>query len=518
MGSERRGAKAFAVKLFANCRVYAFEPASRTYAVRDAVLVDGTRFAGFDESLAGAGVDRIDLGGACVLPAFADCHVHLTDTGYMLGGRDLGGVRSAAEFEAGIAALPVERFVLAGNYDESRWLDNASATAQPLNSHLPEALAMCVRVDGHSCLVNRKTLAHLNLEAHLPGLECDADGIPTGRLFLDANWLAQSRFFGQLPVAERRAAERRAGELALREGAVHLHVQLVGFGDRDAYAAEIDALRSLPGLEIYPKICECNPALANSLGLPFVGGDVFLDGSIGSGTAALSAPYCMGAFTDGAASCGRLAHSDAELEAYFSAAERLGISAGVHAIGDRAIEQCVMTWDRVLGGKASPRNRHFIEHFEMATPAHIARCAQLGIYLSMQPQFDADWGGEGGMYEARLGTQRMRSMNALGSALRAGAILCGGDDSPVCRLSPLAGMAAACAHHTESERLTPLEALTMYTHDAARLGHAESHAGALAPGYDADFVVLDRDAPGDGSFAAARVLQTWVDGACVYSS
>jgi predicted amidohydrolase YtcJ len=504
------------VKLFVNCRAYAFDAVSRTYTVRNALLVDGPRFAGFDASLAGAGVERIDLGGACVVPAFADCHVHLTDTGYMAGARDLGNVRSAAEFEARIAALPRERFVVAGGYDESRWLDGACAGAQPLDAHLPDVFALCVRVDGHSCLVNRKTLAYLRLDAQLAGLERDAAGTPTGRLFLEANWLAQSRFFAQLPAGERGAAERRAAELALREGAVHLHVQLVGFESRDAYAAEIEALRSLPGLKIYPKICERDPALARSFGLPFIGGDVFLDGSIGSGTAAVTTPYCNAPFSDGAGSCGRLALDDAAVSAYFGEAERLGVSAGVHAIGDRAIEQCVATWERVLGGKPSPRNRHFIEHFELATPAQVARCAHLGIYLSMQPQFDADWGGDGGMYESRLGTQRMRAMNALGSASRAGAVLCGGDDSPVCRLSPLAGMAAACAHHTARERLGPLQALTMYTYDAARLGHAEAHAGALAPGYDADFVVLDRDAPLDGSFAAAHVVQTWASGECVY--
>ncbi|MBC5800956.1 MAG: amidohydrolase family protein [Candidatus Eremiobacteraeota bacterium] len=504
------------MKLFVNCRAYAFDALSRTYTVQKALLVDGARFGGFDESLAGVGVERIDLEGACVVPAFADCHVHLTDTGYMAGARDLGRVRSAAEFEARIGALPRERFVVAGGYDESRWVDGASAGASPLDVHLPEAFAMCVRVDGHSCLVNRKTLAHLGLDAQLPGLERDAAGTPTGRLFLEANWLAQSRFFAQLPIAERRAAERRAGELALREGAVHLHAQLLGFDGRDAYAAEIDALRSLPGLKIYPKICERDPALARSFGLPYIGGDVFLDGSIGSGTAAVTTPYCSAPFGDGATPIGRLALDDADVAAYFSQAERLGVSAGVHAIGDRAIEQCLATWEQVLDGKASPRNRHFIEHFEIATREQIARCARLGIYLSMQPQFDADWGGDGGMYEARLGPQRMRAMNALGSAVRAGATVCGGDDSPVCRLSPLAGMAAACAHHTASERLAPLQALTMYTYDAARLGHAESHAGVLAPGYDADFVVLDRDAPSDGSFAEARVAQTWANGERVY--
>ena len=92
----------------------------------------------------------------------------------------------------------------------------------------------------------------------------------------------------------------------------------------------------------------------------------------------------------------------------------------------------------------------------------------------------------------------------------------GGDDSPVCRLSPLAGMAAACAHHNPAERLTPLQALTMYTCDAARFGHAEGHTGRLAPGYDADLAVLDRDPFAGAPFAATHVLETWRAGEPVY--
>jgi hypothetical protein len=203
--------------------------------------------------------------------------------------------------------------------------------------------------------------------------------------------------------------------------------------------------------------------------------------------------------------------------AYFAEAEALGISAGVHAIGDRAIEQCIAAWERVLGGRPSARNRHFIEHFELATPDQIERCVRLGLFLSMQPQFDAAWGAPGGMYETRLGSERARSMNALRSALEAGAVLCGGDDSPVCPLSPLSGMAAACEHNVSGERLSPLDALTMYTYDAARLAHAEGTTGALAPGLAADFVVLDRD-PFDGApFARTQVLETWMNGERVYS-
>ncbi|MBV9278273.1 MAG: amidohydrolase family protein [Candidatus Eremiobacteraeota bacterium] len=245
--------------------------------------------------------------------------------------------------------------------------------------------------------------------------------------------------------------------------------------------------------------------------MPFVGGDVFLDGSIGSCTAAVSEPF-IGANNEGS---GELNFDDGELFEYFAEAERLGIAAGVHAIGDRAIEQCVSTWERVLAGRRAER-RHFIEHFEIARQDHIERCARLGIHLSMQPQFDLLWGGAGSMYEQRLGSRRMRSMNALGRALRAGAVLCGGSDSPVCELSPLLGMHAAVHHHEPQERLTPSEALTMYTHNAARLAQVENQTGILAPGFAADFVVLDRDPIEDGDFASAVVMQTWSDGELIY--
>nr|MDQ2681633.1 amidohydrolase family protein [Candidatus Eremiobacteraeota bacterium] len=372
---------------------------------------------------------------------------------------------------------------------------------------------MLTRIDGHSCIVNRKTFAWLDLSAQTEGVQLDAGGVPTGKLSLSANWQAQSAFFAALPIELKRAAEKRATDLALSHGALHLHAQLVGF-KRDEYACEIDALRALPA-KWYPKICEPDPELAYELGLPFIGGDVFLDGSIGSCTAAVTEPFLI-AVDGGKPGNGSLKYSDEELYAYFAKAEKLGISAGVHAIGDRAIEQCIATWERVLDRAPRSNTRHFIEHFEIARPDHIERCINLGIYLSMQPQFDALWGGQGRMYDRRLGTERMRSMNALGRIQAAGGALCGGDDSPVCRLDPLAGMQAAAGHHEPTECLSPQQALTMYTYNAARLGQVETETGILAPGYAADFVLLDRD-PLDGAhFSDCTVLQTWSNGTRVF--
>ncbi len=485
---------------------YSYDPSNETWSGFDGILVADGTIVSTRAADAGAGVPVVDLGGRALYPAFADCHVHLTDTGLFLGEHDLASVRDAVAFAKHIAALPRGAFVVAGNYDESSWTDGGLASAAPLDAYFPDAFAMAVRVDGHSCVLNRKALAFADLPPGTAGIERDHNGEPTGRLALAANWRAQAAILNALPAAEKRAADRRATALALREGALHLHVQLVGLGSRDAYANEIAAMREAGPAKWHPKICERDPALAKELGLPYVGGDVFLDGSIGSGTAAVSEPY------HDRAGRGTLMRTDDEVEAYFGEAERLGISAGVHAIGDRAIEQCLATWEKVLGGKPSPRNRHFIEHFEIATRDHIARAARLGIFLSMQPQFDGLWGHPGGMYDARLGAPRARTMNALASAKRAGATLAGGDDSPVCSLSPLAGMRAATRHHNPSEALSVQDALLMYTYDAARFGHAETHTGRLAPGYAADFVMLEGDPIASGSFDGVRVAQTWSGG------
>ena len=498
-------------RLLDNARVYRFDPRQLRFIRHNGIVIQDGRILSLDPSDAGAGVDYVDMAGATILPAFADAHVHLTDTGYFLGARDLSAARSYAEFFDAVARIPDDGgVVFAGQYDDARWDDGRNADARPLERFHAGARAMLVRIDGHSCVVNRAALSWLALPAHSEGIELDADGAPTGRLTLRANWSAQRRFLEAMPLPQRRAAERAAVELALSRGALHLHAQLYGFR-REQYQREIDELRALPA-RIYPKVCEPDPALAIELGLRYVGGDVMLDGSLGSRTAALAQPYT------GEKTRGSLRFSDDDLHAYFSEAERLGIAAGVHAIGDAAIEQCIATWERVLNGRPSPNaTRHFIEHFECASAEHIRACARMGIYLSVQPLFDAAWGGSGGMYEQRLGTRRMRAMNAFADAVRAGAVLCGGDDAPVCPLDPLAGMQAMLEHHEAPQRLAIDQALAAYTLNPARLVYAEGETGRLAPGFAADLVVLDRDPFESESFRSCRVLETWKAGEVVFT-
>ncbi len=499
------------MRAFVNGTILAFEPARRQWERHHALVIDGATVVSLDARRIGAGVERIDLAGATIVPAFADCHVHLTDTGLKSGDRDFSDVGSAGAFVARVAALPRTGFVVAGRFDDAAWSDGRASPAV-LDALHGDAIAMLVRVDGHCSLLSRAALAFVALDPATAGIERAPDGSATGRLFLEANWRAQAAIIAALPGAEKRAADARATAAALAAGALHLHVQLVGLGDTAAYASEIEQLPAAGAARWYPKICDLDPRIAHALHLPFVGGDVFLDGSIGSSTAAVSEPFC------GGGGSGVLMLSDAQVEDYFGTAEALGLSAGVHAIGDRAIEQCLATWERVLGGRPRSRGRHFIEHFEIARADHIERAARLGLFLSMQPQFDAAWGGSGGMYERRLGVERARSMNRLKSALRAGAVVVGGADSPVCRLAPLAGMQAACDHHVPAERLDPGEALAMYTYDAARFGHAEARTGTLTPGRAADFVILDGDPLAGSRFDGLRVRETWSSGVQVFAA
>jgi predicted amidohydrolase YtcJ len=480
-----------------NGRVYRYDGESRRFVRERSVLIDDDRVLGYGIDPAGLTVRRIDLDGATVVPGFTDAHVHLAQTGATTGPRSLAHVTTYDRYSATIAQVPEEfGVVYAGGYDDARWSDGKIADSAPLEREHADALAMVVRVDGHSSIVNSKTLRWLDLPPEIEGVERGDDGAPTGRLFLAANWNAQSTFAAQMPEQAQRAYERSAAELARSRGITSLHAQLLG-RTRDQYAADVHFLRTLP-VRVHPKICETDASIAAELGLPYVGGDVFLDGSIGSCTAALSQPYC-GERGDGA-----LRFSDEEVVAYLEGAEARGISAGVHAIGDRAIDQFIRAAQRVLGGKPSPRGtHHFIEHFEMPHHEHIGACASMQLHLSMQPQFQATWGGMGGMYDDRLGLARRERMNPLRAILEAGALVCGGSDAPVCALDPLAGMHAACTAQEPEQCLRPHEALALYTVNADAFGDTA---------HPTDVVVLDRDPLDGAAFSDCSVLHTVIGG------
>jgi predicted amidohydrolase YtcJ len=262
-------------------------------------------------------------------------------------------------------------------------------------------------------------------------------------------------------------------------------------------------------VHVVSKTCTTNVNKAKQLGRRVFGGDIFVDGSLGSHTAALSEDY------HDAAGRGLLYLNRDQLSELFLEAAQAGLSPGVHAIGDDAIEQAIAAWEKVFAKRGSFEGlRPWIDHFELARPDHIHRAARMGILLSMQPAFDHLWGGDGGMYEQRLGPARAKTMNLFREAKRAGCTICCGSDSPVTRLSALLGIHAMVNHHIEQERFSVDEALRCYTSDAAALSFSEGRCGRLAAGLAADFTVLEKplESIAPETIKNARVLMTVVDG------
>lgn len=453
-----------------------------------------------------ADVRVVDCKSATIVPGFFDCHVHMTDTGLLAGDHDLSACATVAELVRRAAALD-GAMVYAGNYEEQRLDERRPPTARELDAAFGDRAVLLTRVDGHSCVANSAALALAGVDAH-DGIERSDDGRPTGRLRGPANYAAQSAFFRSLPDEAKRDADRRAAGIALRAGITTAHNVIVGEEPLEALEEQYRRDRQLP-LRVISKSCTTDVRKASRLGGRIFGGDIFIDGSIGSRTAAVEQGY-----RDGEGR-GLLYVDRAQLFELFDEAAEHQLSLGVHAIGDRAIEEAIAAWEAVIAKRGSLRGvRPSIDHFEVAHPDQIARAARCGALLSVQPAFDHLWGGRDGMYAERFGPERALAMNAFKTAKRLGCVLCGGSDSPVTEFSALRGIQSLVTHHVASERLTVLEALRAYCADAARLSFDEGRLGVLAPGMEADFVVLERplDAVEPAKIADVAVLATVIAG------
>jgi hypothetical protein len=244
------------------------------------------------------------------------------------------------------------------------------------------------------------------------------------------------------------------------------------------------------------------------LGLPSIGGDLPVDGSIGARTAAVMAPYADSPGN------GITYHADDELVAFFRAGHMAGLQVGVHAIGDRAIEQVITVWERVYTALDSRDRRHFrarrhrVEHFEMASAAQVERAAMLGLAVSVQPTFDRSWGEPGGLYDTGLGWERAATMNPFRMMIERGIEVGAGSDSPITPFDPVLSILACETHHDVAQRLSRFEAIRMHTAGGARLGHQEDKKGALGPGTHADMAVFDADLMSVESVESLRPILT----------
>lgn len=454
-----------------------------------AMVVDGGTVAwigseGAADSFADGVDETVHLDGALVTPAFTDAHVHTTATGLALTGLDLGPAASLADALARIRAYaqehPRAQVLLGHGWDESRWPEGRPPTRAELDEAAGGRPAYLSRADVHSAVA---TTAMRGLTSGTP-----ADGPLTG----DAHHAVRRAAFAAVTPEQRRAAQRATLAHAASLGIGTLHECA---GPHISCEDDLTDLLALaveqPGPRVVGYWAEAVHAQQDldrlrDLGAAGAAGDLFVDGSIGSRTACLHQPYADAPGTTGT----NYLDADA-VAAHVATCTGAGVQAGFHAIGDAAISTVVEGVRKAAAAAGLDRVRslrHRVEHAEMPAPEAISAFAELGLIASVQPAFDAAWGGAQGMYAQRLGADRARTLNPFAAMLKAGIPLALGSDSPVTPLDPWGTVRAAAFHRTPEHRISVRAAFTAHTRGGWR-ATGRDDAGVLVPGAPADYVV-----------------------------
>jgi predicted amidohydrolase YtcJ len=426
------------------------------------------------------GVDEVvDLDGALVTPAFTDAHVHTTSTGLALTGLDLS---HAPSLEAALslvrdfaAARPDDRVLLGHGWDAARWPGGRPPTRAELDEATGGRPLYLSRIDVHSAVV---TTALLDLAPAVRAVD--------GPLTADAHHAVRAAAFAAVTPVQRTEAQRTALARAASLGIGTVH-ECAGpeISSEDDFTGLLALAAEYAGPRVVGYWAEQNVERARELGAVGAAGDLFVDGALGSHTACLHAPYSDAGHT------GTAYLDSAAVAAHVVACTEAGLQAGFHAIGDAAVTtvvEGVRAAAEKVGLARVRAARHRVEHAEMLTPETIAAFAELGLTASVQPAFDALWGGEDGMYAQRLGAERARTLNPFAALLRAGVPLAFGSDSPVTPLDPWGTVRAAAFHHTPGHRVSVRAAFTAHTRGGWR-AIGRDDAGVLVPGAPADYAV-----------------------------
>jgi len=484
--------------------------------------------------MAGAATRMHDLRGGgqnvFVFPGFNDAHLHLGNAGLTKLNVDLTNATSLKDMLTRVGSYakdaPAGRWLTGGRWDQTLWAEKVLPTRQELDDVTLGHPALLERVDGHIAIANSAALdaAGLSGKTVVPkggAIDLDARGEPTGILRESAMELVAKI------IPPRSHEERvRGAELAIADALAHGATSVQDNSDWEDFLV-YEELENAGKLNL--RITEWLPFKApldelkqmrshHDANDPMLHTGMlkgFMDGSLGSRTAAMKAPY-----SDDAGNMGLPQFSQAELNALALERAKAGFQLGFHAIGDRAAE---MALDAYAQPEISTHARNRIEHAQVVEQTDVARFAKLGVIASMQPNHlltDMNWA------ESRIGERRAAFSYAWKAFLDAKVVLAFGTDYPVEPITPFRGLYAAATRMNEAgtksyfpeQKISRGQALFAYTQGSAYAEFAETHKGRLAPGFDADFVLLDRDVyqvPA-AELLKTQVFETYVAGRQVY--
>lgn len=478
----------------------------------NALVVDGGAVAwiGGDDAAA-VHVDAVDevveLEGALVTPAFVDAHAHLSQSGATLRGIDVASAPTLAVALSrieGAGRAARGRPLYAPNWDERSWPEGRPPTGAELDRVSYGGVVYMPRVDGHSAAISSALAAACGAR-QLPGWS--GDGLVTR----EAHHAAREAFTGATTPAQRRADIELALSRAAAAGIGLVHEnggRILSSADDFADVLAAGERGDLPQTLGYWAELVSDEAQARGTaalhGAHGLAGDLTIDGSIGSRTASLREPYA-----DAPGHRGNAYLGVEQVRDHIAACSLAGVQGGFHVIGDAGVDTAVAGFEAaaaLAGADVVRRARHRLEHLEMVSREGIERLAALGVTASVQPAFDALWGGAEGMYAERLGPERVSGMNPLAAMLAAGMTVALGSDSPVTPFAPWEAVRASVNHHDPQQRISARAAFLAHTRGGWRAAGIDDR-GYLDFGLPATFAVwavgdLVVQAPDDR-------IQTW---------
>lgn len=434
----------------------------------------------------------IDLDGKTAIPGFIDSHVHLMPTCINELAINFENARSVEDIldlikERRDQSLPQE-VILGIRLDEFQLNKRILPTKNDIDKVAPNQPVFISSIEFHTVTVNSFALHKINLPFTIDSIEKDSNGFSTGRIHHHASNIARKKMYEMISDEMQSEGLKITMEKVIRKGVTSLVAMEGGALFHDRHAEFLLGEKSKLPIDIivFYQTTDINKVLAYNL--PRFGGDVFLDGSFRSRNAAIFEPY-----SDSAGNTGTMYFTQEEIDALILEAHERNLQIAIHAVGGRAINRLLEAYEKALVKKPRADHRHRIEHFELPTLGQIERAKRLGIILSMQPTYEYFFREPDGMYEVRLGRKRAMQTNPFRAILDSGIVVAGGSDSDVMPIDPILGIHAAVNHPNEASRVTPYEALKMYTTNAAISVFEENIKGTLEENKLADIVVLDNN-------------------------
>ena len=479
---------------------------------------------------------RLDVHGQTLWPGLIDAHGHVMELGRAALTVDLSDTRSLEEalgkVRAYAAANPQAKWIVGRGWNQVAWTLPRFPTAAELDRAVADRPAYLSRVDGHAGWANHAAIRAAGVTAATPDpaggrIERGPARVPGG-VFVDGAQALIERKIPPPTPAEAEAMMARALEIMASVGLTGVHDAGIDpgtwnlyrmFGDEGRLTVRVTAMAG--GMEALDRIAPLRPTpwlYADRLRLATV--KLYADGALGSRGAWLKAPY-----SDDPANRGLRFHPDTVLKNWISRANFLGFQVAVHAIGDAANAQVLDAYAETRAAYGD-KYRNRIEHAQIVDPVDLPRFASLHVIASMQPTHATS---DKAMAADRVGESRLAGTYAWRTILGSGAHLAFGSDFPVEPPNPFFGLHAAVTRQDRNgappggwrpqDAVSLREALAGFTTGAAYAGFAEDRVGRLAPGFWADFVLLDRDpfvvAPGD--LCKIGVDETWLAGRRVFA-